>query len=222
MSKILTRCLAIFLTLWLLVTSILSISAITQDFSISDAPYDMVSISGLSESELKFAFEDTVHYLYDGRSKLDTQINGENLFNQKEIKHMQEVKFIFQFLIWSWFFLTLALTPALILFFKKIKPQLSPIWIKRFVIRYFFSVFIFLALIGIGITFFFEPLFITFHQIVFRNDDWLLSLSNDHLIQFLPEQFFLKRALQIAFVFTFFHTITTLFPLLLLRKKDTD
>lgn len=222
MARFFTRSIAITITLWLLISSILSISAITQDFSIREAPYDMVEISGFNESELKFAFEDTVHYLYDGRLKLDTQIDGENVFNQKEIKHMQEVKFIFQLLIWIWFILTLALIPALILFFKKIKHQLSTNWLRQFLKRYFFFVFIFLAAIGLGIAFFFEPLFITFHQIVFRNDDWLLSLSTDHLIQFLPEQFFLKRALQIAILFITLHTITTLFPLFFIRKKDND
>lgn len=220
MTKFATITLAITATLWLLISSILGISAITEDFAIHEAPYDMVAISGLSEQELKYAFTDTVHYLYDGRAKLDTKINDENLFNQKEIKHMQEVKAIFQFLIGTWVALTLLLVPAFILFFKKIKPKLPMPWSLRFITRYFFAVFIFLALIGIGIAFFFEPLFITFHQVVFDNDDWLLSLTSDHLIQFLPEQFFFKRALQIALTFTSIFSLVTLTAYLSLKRQQ--
>lgn len=206
MVKIFTRGYFICLSLFLFLGVILSVSAMTHDFSIDDAPYDMVALSGLSEQDLRFSFEDTVGYLYDQRETLDTKIKNTALFNSKEINHMKDVKQIFRFLISSfWILLSFALFTS-ILFFKKIFPELSSQWFKRFLKRYFFSVFLFFLGLGLLLAFFFEPLFLTFHQLTFQNDDWLLSLNDDHLIQFLPENFFLKRAFQIASFFTALHT----------------
>lgn len=209
MSKVFLYCTLICTTLLLFIGSILFVSSITSDFSIHDAPYDMVELSNLSEKELTYAFQDTVHYLYDSRELLDTHVNDNPLFNQKEIKHMKEVKTIFQILIQVFYTLLVLFGILILFFFQKRKNDTSPQIHKRSIKRYFFGVFIFFLLLGISLTLFFEPLFILFHQIVFQNDDWLLSLSSDHLIQFLPEQFFYKRAIQIALLFTFLHTISS-------------
>lgn len=223
MAKFLTICLLICSTLFFLITSILIVSRITFDFSVQAAPYDMVAISGLSEAELKYAFDDTVHYLYDDREVLDTTIAETPLFNQKEIRHMREVKMIFQFLI-TFFWLSLATLLLLLTYWiRRVKAQLTQRWLLKTIRIYFFSVFGFFALIGLLITFFFEPLFLGFHQIVFQNDDWLLSLYSDHLIQFLPEQFFFKRAIQIALLFICLHTTTTyILPSLYQRKNQRN
>lgn len=41
----------------------------------------------------------------------------------------------------------------------------------------------------------FNRIFVLFHEIVFRNDDWLFSPYEDPIILFLPERFFLQCAL---------------------------
>lgn len=210
MSKFIFSCYLVCTTLLLLIGSILSISAITFDFSITDAPYDMVAISQLSEAELQYAFEDTVHYLYDQRELLDTTINAKPLFNQKEIKHMKEVKAIFQFFIHLFIVLLISFSIGTVYYVKKIKQRQFNNTHRKIIQYYFWSVFAFFLLLGGALALFFEPLFIFFHQIVFQNDDWLLSLSTDHLIQFLPEQFFFKRAIQIAVCFTLLHIINLL------------
>lgn len=44
----------------------------------------------------------------------------------------------------------------------------------------------------------FNRFFVLFHEIVFQNDDWLFSYTEDPIILFLPERFFLQCALIIA------------------------
>jgi len=59
-------------------------------------------------------------------------------------------------------------------------------------------ILIFSALLGIGVTFFFEPLFIGFHQIFFSNDMWLFDPSTSVLINMVPEEFFISCAIRIV------------------------
>lgn len=218
MQKIFFYCYFVCITLLFLIGSILSVSSITQDFSIHEAPYDMVAISGLSESELNFAFKDTVHYLYDNREVLNTTLQDKPLFNQKEIKHMKEVKSIFQALIFTFWILLCLVIFLTYIAYKKIKVTDSLKWLQKAIRHYFWAVFIFFIFLGMSLFFFFDPIFIFFHQIVFQNDDWLFSLSSDHLIQFLPEQFFLKRALQIALAFTLLHISGTIVAKKMLKR----
>lgn len=221
MQKFYFICLMLCSTLVFLLASILGVSRITFDFSIHEAPYDMVALSGLSESELTFAYTDTVHYLYDQRETLDTHINGTALFNTKEIKHMREVKNIFTFLIFLFGISLLTLILLLFGYQKYIQQHLRLRWRQRARSIYFLSVFVFFTLLGVVMLFFFEPLFITFHHLAFQNDDWLLNLSTDHLIQFLPEQFFFKRALQIALTFIILHIFSLIiFPRLYRKKRQ--
>ena len=44
----------------------------------------------------------------------------------------------------------------------------------------------------------FSRAFVIFHEILFRNDDWIFSYSEDPIIFFLPERFFLQCALVIV------------------------
>ncbi len=53
-------------------------------------------------------------------------------------------------------------------------------------------------LIGLACAIDFNRIFVLFHQIVFNNDDWLFSPSEDPIILFLPERFFLQCALIIV------------------------
>lgn len=53
-------------------------------------------------------------------------------------------------------------------------------------------------LIGLACAIDFNRIFVLFHEIVFRNDDWLFSPYEDPIILFLPERFFLQCALIIV------------------------
>ena len=53
-------------------------------------------------------------------------------------------------------------------------------------------------LIGAACAIDFNRIFVLFHQLVFNNDDWLFSPSEDPIILFLPERFFMQCALIIV------------------------
>ena len=106
------------------------------------------------------------------------------------ISHFEEVKVIFNL-----FFVLLFITP-LFLF--------GLIWIqkKKNSYSYLLSTPIIMCvlpmLIGIACAIDFNRIFVLFHEIVFRNNDWLFSPYEDPIILFLPERFFLQCALIIV------------------------
>lgn len=63
----------------------------------------------------------------------------------------------------------------------------------------------------------FNRIFVLFHEIVFRNDDWLFSYEEDPIILFLPERFFMQCALII--VATVLLGAAVLLMLYFLRKR---
>ena len=106
------------------------------------------------------------------------------------ISHFEEVKVIFNF-----FFVLLCVTPILLL-------SLIFLQRKRKDYSYLLSTPIIMCvlptLIGIACAIDFNKIFVLFHEIVFRNDDWIFSRYEDPIILFLPERFFLQCALIIV------------------------
>ena len=106
------------------------------------------------------------------------------------ISHFEEVKVIFNL-----FFVLLFITPIFLL---------GLIWLqrKRNNYSYLLSTPIIMCilptLIGIACAIDFNRTFVLFHEIVFRNDDWIFSRYEDPIILFLPERFFLQCALIIV------------------------
>jgi integral membrane protein (TIGR01906 family) len=72
-------------------------------------------------------------------------------------------------------------------------------------------------LIGLACAIDFNRIFVLFHQIVFNNDDWLFSPTEDPIILFLPERFFMQCALII--VATVLFGCVILFTLHIKNKK---
>jgi len=135
-------------------------------------------------------------YLSGKRDNLD--IPGyRNFFNEKEIKHMEDVRNIFKYLI----LLTIFIGILIFLLIKK--KDLPNIFLFSFIpIILFLILYLFIP---------FDELFTNFHLVLFRNDLWLLDPNADRLIVLLPEDFFI-RALQRILIFTsltliFFYSI---------------
>ena len=107
------------------------------------------------------------------------------LFNDKEILHMKDVKEIINnlFLFGKISSLILVLIAFLIIY--KFKVHLYSIFkyssIIFIIIIFLFSLF---SLIS------FNQIFILFHEIAFRNDLWLLNINEDYLLMMFPESFF--------------------------------
>ncbi len=72
-------------------------------------------------------------------------------------------------------------------------------------------------IVAIGCSVNFSKAFVIFHKIMFRNDDWLFSPTDDPIILLLPERFFLKCALII--LITVFTGCVTLWGIWGFRRK---
>ena len=106
------------------------------------------------------------------------------------ISHFEEVKVIFNL-----FFVLLCTTPIFLF---------GLIWLQRKQNNdsYLLSTPIIMCIlpmfVGIACAIDFNRIFVLFHEIVFRNDDWIFSRYEDPIILFLPERFFLQCALIIV------------------------
>jgi integral membrane protein (TIGR01906 family) len=115
----------------------------------------------------------------------DTQLpDGTPLFNQRELKHMLDVRILTQRVLQLWKILVLFFFAALIfMLITKTKRELI-VSLKR-------GASLTLLLI-IGILFYlalnFNQLFTQFHQIFFEGDSWLFLMS-DNLIRLFPIRF---------------------------------
>ena len=107
------------------------------------------------------------------------------LFNDKEILHMKDVKEIINnlFLFGKISSLILVLIAFLIIY--KFKVHLYSIF-KYSSIIFIIIIFLFSLLSLIS----FNQIFILFHEIAFRNDLWLLNINEDYLLMMFPESFF--------------------------------
>ena len=106
------------------------------------------------------------------------------------ISHFEEVKVIFNL-----FFVLLCVTPIFLF---------GLIWLQRKQNNYSYllSTPIIMCIlpmfVGSACAIDFNKTFVLFHEIVFRNDDWIFSRYEDPIILFLPERFFLQCALIIV------------------------
>ena len=107
------------------------------------------------------------------------------LFNDKEILHMKDVKEIINnlFLFGKISSLILVLIAFLIIY--KFKVHLYSIFkYSSIIFMIIIILFFLLSLIS------FNQIFILFHEIAFRNDLWLLNINEDYLLMMYPESFF--------------------------------
>jgi len=106
------------------------------------------------------------------------------------ISHFAEVKVIFNL-----FFVMLFITPVFLagLIYRQTRKHSYSWMITSPVVMCVLPMFI-----GIACAIDFNRIFTIFHEIVFRNDDWLFSPYEDPIILFLPERFFLQCALVIV------------------------
>lgn len=125
-----------------------------------------------------------------------------NFFNEREIKHMKDVKNIFRFIIY------LTIIIGILIFILIKKEDLPNIFL-----------FSFIPLIVLILLFIFVPfdeLFLNFHLILFKNDLWLLNPQVDRLIVLLPEEFFIRSSQRIL-IFT---SLTLIFLYLIFKFME--
>ena len=145
---------------------------------------DINKLRGIGE-EIRNYFDDDSEYLL-----VEATINDQRkpLYSSRETEHMKDVKTLVSLIgnVGLIFGVFLVIFPMLLLF-------KSGNWreevLSLILLSGIFSIII-IILISILFLFFFDPLFILFHQISFSNDLWILDPEKDYLIMMFPELFF--------------------------------
>lgn len=146
-------------------------------------------VTGKSLKELEEIGKDLQLYLKEGdRAKLDTH------FNNREVKHMEDVFSLFQ---WMRKIVTYGLLLSIFtLLFLSRKDGMKETFRKLGRAFWWVDGFI-LILIGL-ISIDFHRAFFLFHELFFNNDLWLMDPKKDLMIQMLPENFFADMGLNIG------------------------
>lgn len=215
MRRIFIIILIIFLPLYFLLKGV-EINTFNKKFYLkSYEKYNIFQITGKDLGELDNITDSLLDYLKD-------KTNEEGLkpfLNEKEIKHMEDVKLLFKYgIILKNISLILSLFAILILFiYKEINLGArgvfygNLIWWGAIILLFFLS------------TMDFTKYFTYFHLIFFDNDLWILDPKTDLLIQILPEEFFISIFKRILLFFISFLAIIQLASYVLMKKgKDLD
>ena len=181
--------------------------------------------TNLNKDQLNSASDQIKDYFKNDQEKIKISVvqSGRtilNLFNQREIDHMIDVKnlvkttLLFEkislFFIF-FFFVIISYKNG----FKKLFRLLYKTVYKSLLI---WSGIFLIILSGIVINF--NASFILFHKILFRNDLWILDPRTDYLLMMFPERFFLEVCLAILFIFVIINFLIFISSYLLDRKLN--
>jgi integral membrane protein (TIGR01906 family) len=159
--------------------------------------YEISQATGIDKLELKRVARHLVDYfnLKVNTAQIVVGKRGEefNLFNERELVHLQDVRSLIQldYLVQRGALL-LLITCALVLLFgfrvgwRMLVKGLS--WGSLITVGL-------MVVLALWAFFGFEKLFILFHLVSFPNEYWMLDPAKDYLIKLFPEGFFYDAAL---------------------------
>lgn len=163
--------------------------------------YGVLERVQMEMDDLLYVTDEMMDYLRGGREDLDieAEIAGrlQEFFNEKEKRHMVDVKGLFhagQGLRAGG--LLAAAVIALFLLWRRQRDTL--LRMLQWGVGLFLAAMAALALLASAS---FTKYFTQFHLIFFDNDDWILNPATDRLINIVPEGFFRDTAFLIAAVF---------------------
>jgi len=113
--------------------------------------------------------------------------NGQPLYNERELSHMQDVKNLVQKTIFGWYFAGALVVLASLVAWRIQKSK--DYWIAIRDGGWATLILIFAILVGVTINF--DWLFTAFHHLFFTGDTWLFFYS-DTLIRLFPMEFWLN------------------------------
>ncbi len=128
--------------------------------------------------------------------------NGDPLYNERELSHMQDVKNLVQKTIIGWY-ISGALVVLAGFFSWQIKKQ-KDYWVALRDGGWATLIIIFAILVGVTINF--DWLFTAFHHIFFTGDTWLF-LYSDTLIRLFPMEFWMNLFIALGFFSILFSVI---------------
>ena len=158
--------------------------------------YDVGETTGLEKAELDKAADGLIGYFNSGDELIDITVvkDGEpfQLFNEREIGHLKDVKALFRQVYWLLLGTLLygLVYTGLSLFVWKDKKGIAQGLLYGGVLT-----LVLMAVLGIVIMADFDSFFYRFHLISFANDLWMLNPATDYLIMLFPQGFWFDTAL---------------------------
>lgn len=163
--------------------------------------YDVSHITGITDVDLRQVSADIRSYFNSKEEPLaiGTRVFGveRDLFNQREIDHMRDVKRLVRGVYLTAAVASFCLLAVTALGLVRHRRQYAEILARRFLwgggltITLIVGVGLF-ALVG------FDTLFLKFHQLSFANDFWQLDSRTDFLVMLFPQDFWLDATLWVA------------------------
>jgi integral membrane protein (TIGR01906 family) len=164
-------------------------------------PYLRIS-KGLYESHNDITFDhnyvakeliDYLNYKHDDLSFGGSESDTEQIMDEQEVKHMEDVKILYTRLrILAGVSLLIVITLTAYMYYKD-KPLLYHTYKNIFWLPLGFLIFV-----GTWFLIDFARIFTWFHELLFDNDDWMIENYNV-LIPLLPENFWLVSGVIILF-----------------------
>lgn len=149
---------------------------------------------------IRYAAKVIPEYLMGKRDNLE--IPGfKYFFNEKEILHMEDVKNIFKYIVY------ISIIFSILIFILIKKEDLPYIFLYSLIPIGIFILTVFI--------FSFDKSFTIFHEILFKNELWLLDPEKDRLIVLMPIEFFIRSFTRIIYftIFTIFMLFSFFFAL---------
>jgi integral membrane protein (TIGR01906 family) len=191
----------IALPLFVILGNVLEVAS-DRDFYLREfARYDVGRVTGLDQAQLAAVSEAFIAYLRDPSARLDVQVSTVGtprpLFNEREIAHMDDVQKLFGLVrdtrIVAGAVLLILPLVGLGLGGSGFLPRLGTLLTAGAILTV-----VLLAVAGLLSLVDFSQAFVTFHELAFSNDLWMLDPRTDYLIMLYPEGFWLDATLRIA------------------------
>ena len=191
----------IALPLFLILGNVLEVAG-DRDFYLSEfEKYGVGRVTDLDPAQLAAVADNFIAYLRDPSAKLDVEVTiggtRRPLFNANEINHMDDVQKLFKLvrdarMVAGAILLVLPLV-GLAMLGSSFLPRLGTLLMIGGIVT-----IVLLGLAGLLSLVDFSQAFVTFHELAFSNDLWMLDPRTDYLIMLYPEGFWLDATLRIA------------------------
>ena len=169
--------------------------------------YDIPRRTGIERAELISAGKQIRDYFNDHQEYLAVRavvrgVQYQNIYNEREVLHMKDVKGLVQGVYrvseLTGLYLLAVLISGLAIWGRRFTPSIATLigwggW----------TTVALLVVVGLAMTVGFDRLFLAFHLISFTNDLWQLDPRRDYLIAMFPEVFFFTATVLIIVSVTF-------------------
>ena len=163
--------------------------------------YRISYASGITTEDLRQVAVDLRAYFNSGEEPLDVRArifgSERDLFNEKEVIHMHDVKRLVRGVYWAFAVSAACLVAVVAAGFALQRRRFTPRLARHAVWGGGLTVGLLLAF-GLVATFGFDALFLLFHQVSFANDFWKLDPRTDYLVLLFPQGFWFDATMWAA------------------------